>query len=288
MSDNSLFMLIRTKYHTLSSTQKSVADFVLTNSKTAMLLTIHDLADECNTSVATITRFFQKLGFSSYQVFRVKLAQEVSLQSSQSIYEDINGQDIAAYDSIREIKRKILSSIVNALNDLDSLITETDIAAVTNFICKANKILFFGVGGSSFIAQDASHKFMRLGLNVISESNDHLMYIHCTHTVSSDLLFLVSQSGESKSALECARLVKENGVRIIALTSCKTSTLAHLSDVVLLSSTKETKYHTDAMIARILQLGIIDMLYVPVVLHLGSKGIKMLNKSRLAVAITKT
>jgi len=288
MSDRSLFTLIRTKYHTLSPTQKSIANFVLNNSEAAMLLTIHDLADECNTSVATITRFFQKLGLLSYQVFRVMLAQEVSLQSSQSIYEDIKGQDIAVSDSTRKIKRKILSSIVDSIHDLDSLISEKDIDTAAQFIYQGNKLLFFGVGGSSFIAQDASHKFLRLGLNAITENSDHMMYIHCTHTTSSDLLFLVSQSGESKSTLECAKLVKKNGAQIIALTGCKTSTLAHLADIVLLSSAKETKYHTDAMIARILQLGIIDMLYVLVVLNLGSKGIKMLNMSRLAVAITKT
>ncbi len=288
MSDNSLFMLIRTKYHTLSLTQKSVADFVLKHSEIAMLLTINDLADECKTSVATITRFFQKLGFLSYHVFRVRLAQEVSSQSAPAIYEDIKGQDIAACDSIPKIKRKILSAIVDSINDLDSLITEKDITAATKFISQANKLLFFGVGGSSFIAQDAAHKFMRLGLNVTTESSDHIMYIHCTHTASSDLLFLVSQSGESKSVLECAKLVLENGAHIIALTGCKTSALAKLADVVLLSSAKETKYHTDTMIARILQLSIIDILYVPVVLNLGSKGINMLNKSRLAVAITKT
>lgn len=287
MSDNSLFTLIRTKYHALSTSQKAIADFLLNNSEIAMLLTINELANECNTSVATISRFFQKLGIASYQTLRVKLAQEVSLKSPQSIYEDIKEPGISAVDSIQEIKRKVTTSIIESIHDLNSLVHDNDIASAVDFIANANKILFFGVGGSSLIAQDAYHKFMRLGMNVVTESSEHLMYTHCTHAASSDILFLVSQSGESKGAIECAKLAKENGARIIALTGCNTSTLARHADAVLLSSAKETKYHTDAMIGRILQLCLIDILYVLTVLRLGNKGLKKINKSRLAVAITK-
>lgn len=287
MSDTSLFTLIRTKYHTLSTSQKAIADFLLNNGEEAMLLTINDLADTCNTSVATISRFYQKLGIVSYQALRVKLTQEISLKSDQSVYEDIKGEKILEIDSISKIQRKVISSINDSIHDLNDLLSENDIDAAVNFLIHAHKILFFGVGGSAIIAQDAYHKFIRLGISAVTESSEHLMYIHCTHCAASDILFLVSQSGESKSVVGCAKLAKENGARIIVLTGCKTSSLAKYADVVLLSSAKESKFHTDAMIGRIMQLCIIDILYVLSVLRLGNKGIKKINKSRLSVASTK-
>jgi DNA-binding MurR/RpiR family transcriptional regulator len=46
----------------------------------------------------------------------------------------------------------------------------------------------------------------------------------------------------------------------------------------------ETKYRSDAVVSRILQLVIIDVLYVAIVLEMGSVVVARLNQSRLAVA----
>ena len=46
----------------------------------------------------------------------------------------------------------------------------------------------------------------------------------------------------------------------------------------------ETKYRSDAVVSRILQLVIIDVLYVAIVLETGSMATASLNQSRLAVA----
>ncbi|WP_425058970.1 HTH-type transcriptional regulator HexR [Sporomusa carbonis] len=288
MLGESLFSIIRTHYHTLSSTQKLIADYVLNHSETAVLLSISDLAAECKTSETTVMRFLQKLGYSSYQVFRVKMAQELSGRVPQAIYVDIKDQEINSSDDEAKIKRKVLSSVATSIHDLNHLINDDDLSQAVSLLYQANKILFFGSGGSAVVAHDAFHKFLRLGLNVVNEFSPHLMYLHCTHTTARDVIFLVSHSGESKEVIECANLAKKNQARIIALTSYKNSTLAKLADVCFLSSTSEKKYHTDAMVSRIIQLIIVDLLYVPLVLKLGQKGIRNINKSRLAVAWTKT
>lgn len=289
MLETSLFSTIRTYYHTLSPTQKVIADYVLNKSKTAVLLSISDIAAECNTSETTVMRFLQKLGYSSYQVFRVKMAQELAAQVPQAIYENINAlEEIHSSDDVAQVKQKILSSVTTSLHDLSNLIDDQAISETVHLLQQANKILFFGCGGSAVIAHDAFHKFLRLGLTVINEFSSHLMLLNCTHTTEQDVVFLVSHSGESTETIECARLAKANKAQVVVLTSYQNSTLAKLADVCFFSSTSERKYHTDAMVARIIQLVIVDLLYVPLVLELGHTGIENINKSRLAVAVTKT
>ncbi|WP_245692304.1 MurR/RpiR family transcriptional regulator [Sporomusa acidovorans] len=289
MPENNLFSIIRTRYHTLSPAQKIIGDYILKNSNSVVLLSISDLASECKTSETTVIRFLQKIGYSSYQVFRVKLAQELSPNQPQAIYENITGsEEITSSDDIAQIRHKILSSVSASLQDLRRLIDDTAISSAVHLLHKAKKILFFGSGGSAVIAHDAFHKFLRLGLNVVNDFSSHLMFLNCTHTTEHDVIFLVSHSGESIDTIECAKLAKANQARIIAITSYQNSTLAKIADVCLLSSTSEKKYHTDAMVSRIIQLVIVDMLYVPLVLKLGETGIEKINKSRLAVARTKT
>lgn len=282
MTTNNIFAEIRTRYNILSPTQKKIADYILSNRENVIMLSISDLAQKCNTSETTIMRFLRKLGYDSYQVFRVKVAQEVSGNSTRAIYEEIKSSD-----NVDDIIKKVIMSTVTSINDLNNILDDKAVETVVELICKCKRLLFIGVGASGIIANDAFHKFLRLGLNVITCNDSHIMSIMSTHTDSSDLLFVFSHSGESHEVLDAVELAKQNGAKIVAVTSYKHSTITKYADIVLLSSTNETKYRSDAMASRIIQLVIIDILYVAVVLKLGPSSIKKVNKSRLAVAKRK-
>jgi DNA-binding MurR/RpiR family transcriptional regulator len=278
----SLFTDIRTKYHTLSPTQKQVADFVLKNFEQVILWSISDLAAECQTSETTIVRFLRKLGFTSYQVFRVRMAQEVSEQSGQGIYEEITQED-----SLEQVKEKVVLSTINSLKDLNQLITEELLEKVTDLLIHSGKILFCGVGASGAVAMDGFHKFLRLGLDVAVFTDNHLMNIACSHAKKDTTIFVITHSGESRDLLEAVELAKARHAKVVALTSYQHSSITKLVDAILLSSSNETRFRSDAMVSRILQLVIIDMLYVAMVLRLGRPAIENVNQSRLAVASKK-
>lgn len=278
----SVYSEIRTKYNTLSPVQKEIADIVLSSGEDIVLMTISDLAEKCNTSETTIMRFLRKLGINSYQVFKVKIAQELSSSPSKIIYEDVEPDD-----SIEEIKNKVIYSTNTSIQDLTNILPDDAVECVINLICNANRILFFGVGASGAIACDAFHKFLRIGMNVSFCNDPHIMSILSSQTSDKDLIFAISHSGESREILDAVDIAKENKAKIASITSYPNSTLAKISDGVLLSSTNERKYRSDAMVSRIVQLVIIDILYVILVLKQGPKAIKNVNKSRLAVAKKK-
>ncbi len=277
-----LFSHIRTQYHLLSPTQKQIADFVLANADEVILLSLGDLAEKCRTSETTILRFLRKLGFDSYQVFRVKMAQDASNHSGQAIYEEIQ-----VGDSLDQVRQKVIASTVNSMQDLNNLIKTEVVDQVTDRILKANRLVFCGVGASGVVAVDAFHKFLRLGLDTAYFNDTHFMNIACSHVDAGSLVFFISHSGESRDILDAAALARDSRARIVAVTSYAHSTLTKMADFVLLSSSNETKYRSDAMVSRILQLVIIDILYVGVVLKAGEAGIDKVNTSRLSVAKKK-
>ncbi len=277
-----IFSHIRTRYHTLSPAQKQIADYVLNNAEQVILFSLGDLGEKCNTSETTILRFLRKLGFDSYQVFRVRIAQDMSNHSGNAIYEEI-----LAGDTLDQIRQKVVMSTVDSIQDLNNLMNTEILDKVTQYILKASRIFFCGVGASGVVAIDAFHKFLRLGFNVSYYNDTHFMNIACANADANTLVVVISHSGESRDIIEAVKLAKENRAQVVAMTSYIHSSITKLADVVLLSSSNETKYRSDAMVSRILQLVIIDILYVAVVLKLGDKGIDIVNKSRLAVARKK-
>lgn len=96
-------------------------------------------------------------------------------------------------------------------------------------------------------------------------------------------MFAVSHSGRTREILNCVRLARENGVKVVAITSYGDSPLTEMADFVLLSSTNDTEYRSDAMLSRIVQMVIIDILYVSVILKLSPQSLENLKRSQNAV-----
>jgi DNA-binding MurR/RpiR family transcriptional regulator len=115
-----------------------------------------------------------------------------------------------------------------------------------------------------------------------------MMSIICTHAKQSEVVLAFTHSGESRAILDCTELAKQNKVPIIVVTSYPNSSITKSASILLLSSTNEMRFLSDAVISRIIQLVIIDVLQTNILLRLGEQGIVNLNKSRIAVAKKKT
>ncbi len=114
------------------------------------------------------------------------------------------------------------------------------------------------------------------------------MNIICAHSTPDDLFIAVSHTGESQEVLNAVSIARKNGSKIISLTSYANSSLAKMSDLYLLSSTNDKKYHSEAMASRIVQLTIIDILYIATFMQNEDVYFEEMNKSRIAVALNKT
>ncbi len=257
--EKNVFTEIRVKYNTLSKNQKTVANYILKNSKKCVRMTLSELGKECSLSETTIIRFINKLDYKSYQAFRLDMAQDIIKDGGTM---DEENCDIEPGDSISDVKRKVIRNASSAINDISKLIDDNKLISVIEMIEKAERVMFFGAGGSGVIAMDVYHKFLKCGKDVIHENNSHLALIHSAHLTSNDMLVLISHEGESREVLECARLAQSQGAKVLAVTSYMNSDLAKMADVCIFSSTNDAAYYTEAMVSRLVQLVIMDILVV--------------------------
>ena len=275
--------LIRVKYNTFSDSQKVVADYVLGHPNEVMLNTLNELATACSVSETTVLRFLHKIRFNSYQLFRINLTQELSKGTTHAVYEDV-----AAEDSAEQIMKKIISATVSSLKDSLQVIDPGDLECFVQHILSARRILVIGVGASASVATDLFHKLIKLGFDAACSNDPHMTNIMCSNLTKKDFLIVFSHSGESREVLDGVAIARENDAPVGAVTSYLKSTLANLSDFVLCSSSLETKFRSDAMTSRIIQIVIIDILYVSIVAKLGDKVLPQIYKTRIAVAKNKT
>lgn len=290
------FAEIRSRYQLLSSDQKRVADLIMSDTSLAPHLTLSELAARCRLSETTVVRFIKKLGYDSYQLFRLEAAQEAAQAAAQQAAQesaagglrtaDAYG-DVANGDGAETVLRKVCAAASSSIADVAAVSDAASLERLVDWLLGAERVLFHGAGGSAVVALDAHHKFLRLGLNALHESVGHLAIIRAAHLGPNDLAVLFSHSGESREVLECGRNAAAAGCRVVAVTSYPKSTLARSADLVLLSSSAEPSFYTDAMVSRLVQLVLFDAVFVAASLRLGKAGADAVERSRKAIAGSK-
>ena len=78
-----LFIRIENLKPSFNKAFLNVADFILSNKEELKYMRIKNLAERCNVSEATITRFIKKIGFSSFHNFKMVVAQVEAINEEE-------------------------------------------------------------------------------------------------------------------------------------------------------------------------------------------------------------
>lgn len=266
----------------LSAAEARVADYFMENLEDILDLSISDLAARCRVSEATIVRFYRKLGFSGYMELKIHLAKDLSATTKGEIL-----KDVTVDDDIDQIAAKVFSSTQAALDETLHHLDRKELARAVEAIYRAPAVYFFGFAGSAAVAMDAWHKFTRLGISAFYSDDAHMQAILISQARPGSVILAISHSGESVDLVDIFNMVQGRNIARICITGFPNSSLARRTDIKLFTSAQETRYRTDAMISRIMQLTILDVIYTGVALRLADEGLKAVAESKLAVSRKK-
>lgn len=269
---------LREIYNTLNGAEKRVAEYILNDPQNIVQLSITELAEQSKSGEATIFRLCKKLGYKGYQELKIKIAGEV-ISPIENIHEEINEGDNALL-----IMQKVINSTISSLNETLKINDYRELEKAINIISSSRQVAFFGMGGSASVASDGYHKFLRSGKKCEYNSDSHFQAMIASIYDENDCIVAISSTGSNKELVENIKIARENGVKIIAITSNSKSPISKVSNVVLISYGIETSFKSEAMESRISALTLIDCLFVGVCLKNKDDYFKHLAKIRSAIA----
>lgn len=246
----------------MTRAEQKVARVVLASPYRILRKSIGLLAGEAGVSEPTVIRFCRAFNCKGFQDFKLQLAQDLATGAHFS--ETRLSIDETAPDLITKV---IDSGIASLIKVRDSLPPDAVQSAV-ELLAAADRIEFYGLGGSGIVAQDAQHKFFRLGVPVVAYSDPTV------HAVSASLLgpgcviVAISQSGATQDIIASAELGLAAGAKVIAITAAD-SALAGLATVCLPMNSLEDEDFYAPIKSRMAHLAIIDVLAVGVALSRG-------------------
>jgi RpiR family carbohydrate utilization transcriptional regulator len=255
----------------LPPAEQRVAKLVLADARSFASLPVSELAERSHVSKPTVIRFCRSVGYDGLADFKLKLAGAVN-EGVPFVHRAVDEDDKPA-DIVVKVIDNAVSALLKYRNDAASHAFERAIEALSAACQQGRRIEFFGVGNSGIVAQDAQHKFFRLGVAASAISDGHVQVMSATMLQPGDCAVIISNSGRSRDLLDAAEIARRKGATTIVITASG-SPLAHTANgqqhVLLAADHPEDYDRYSPMVSRLLHLVIIDILTTGVALRLGS------------------
>ncbi|GAC1043512.1 MurR/RpiR family transcriptional regulator [Rhizobium sp. No.120] len=256
----SILRKISAQLETMAPADRQIGQFIVDNPDQMLRLSSAALAVETGRSQSSVVKFSQKLGYAGYQELKLAVS-EAKAQEWQAPAGMIHGT-IEVGDGYLTILQKLLGSKMQAMQQTISVNNEADIEKALEALHDARRIHLAGVGASSLVARDFSYKLMKLGRNVLHDSDSHVQMANASTLGPDDLLFALSYSGASIETLRIAELASQRQATVIAVTGLQDNPLSRVADICLHTVGDEDRVRSSAITARDAQLMLTDLLFI--------------------------
>jgi DNA-binding MurR/RpiR family transcriptional regulator len=230
-----------------TSKQRMVAAYYLENHEQAVFMSIPQLAEAIQVSTATITRFAQELGYSTFSAFhedfrklvRGQLKPATRLRKRSKLSDQLS-------DQIQRCCAQDLMNIQQTYENID----QQNFKRAAEMIIDARWIWVVGFRGSYMLAYETSFNLNQILRKItLIGSSDH-NYLDSTVMIKpNDLMIAFSFSRFSKLTIEVVREAKKRDAKTLTFSDRIVSPLTPYSDVGFVVQVNGMSFHNSYVAA---------------------------------------
>ena len=257
---------VKASLSSLAPAEQRVGKLVLSDPRAFAKLPISTLADKAHVSKPTVVRFCRSMGYDGLSDFKLKLAGSVN-EGVPFIHRSVDADDKTGDVMVKVIDNTV-AAFLKYRNDASTGSIEKAVTVLAETFTTGKRIEFFGAGNSGIVAQDAQHKFFRLGVNTIAYSDGHMQVMSASLLGAGDCVVIISNSGRTRDLMDACDIARKNSATAIVITTSG-SPLASAGHIHLSADHPEGFDRYSPMVSRLMHLLIIDILATCVALRIG-------------------
>lgn len=197
-----------------SRAERRLAEQALADISFATLAPIKEFAERADVSEPTVTRFCRALGCAGVREFKLGLAQ-VRAIGGLYMFPEPHARDADA----RRIVSSVFDSAISALERVRDAADMDAIGIAGRALAGARQVAAFGSGGvSSLAAVEMQTRLFRYGIPVAAHIDGQMQRMAASVLRPGDACIAFSASGEVASLVDAARLAREGGAAVVAVT----------------------------------------------------------------------
>lgn len=259
MNQKKCLLTIKNRYADLTTTEQTVANYILQNSQDVIHMPIASFAENAGVVKSAVIRCCKSLGFEGYSDLKIALAMELSQNRKLNYNPYIDTDDDAG-----AILDKVFSSNVKTLHDTAEKIDRNILRTAVSLLDQAKIIYIYAIGTSSGIAQEFQYRLMQIGKTALCINDVPTMKVSSLNIKEGDVAIGISHSGRTIATIEALQAAKTQGASTLCITSYPGSKITENSDYSIEIYSDEIDYPMEAISARIAHLSVIDALTIAI------------------------
>ncbi len=254
LAPRNILEAVRAMRPEMRRSDRKVADAVLEDPRRILNATVAETAEIAQVSQPTVIRFCSSIGCDGFQDFKIRLAQSLVL-GTPATQSAINFDDTPD-----EVAAKIFDYTMTSLDWARHKLDMVQINEAVETILAARSLEIFGFGASGIVAQDFQQKFPLLGIPCRATLDSHQQLMAASMMQPDDVAIAISNTGKTLLLIELARLAKEQGSKVIAITGSSQTALSNYADILINVETLENTDLFTPTTSRIAALVAVDII----------------------------
>lgn len=260
----SCLLKLQQLYASLPASEQKLADYLQQFPAQARQMSSKALAEAAQVSQSSVVKFAQKLGYRGFTELRLALSDDVIRRETQADSVTLHNQ-IRSDDPLPRVADKLIAEHIRTLQSTLQLNDDPALTQAVQLLLQARRIQICGIGSSGLVAKDLSYKLLKIGINVLCETDAHVQLTIAQTLSADDVLLAISFSGERREVNLAAQEARQQGAQVLALTGFQPNSLQQLATHCLYTVADEQTVRSAAMFSRTAQLALTDLLFMGMV-----------------------
>lgn len=214
-----ILIKIQKQFNEFTKKEKAIARYILEFKAEVKDMSITKLAENTGASTATITRFAKKVGVKNFVELKMKINLSNNFNSDKKV---------------DDLFLNITNYYKEVIDNSKKLVDKNKILNLVDKIKSAEKVYIYGIGSSGLTADEMRLRLLRMGFNVSSITDSHLMKINSAIISENELVIAISISGKTKEIVESLKIAQENGANTLLITSFENTEAEKYADLKVL------------------------------------------------------
>ena len=277
MANSPISDQIRSRYASFSPSERQVADYVCDHISQVSRMSIRDLKQAIGVSEPTVFRFCKALGYNGFKEFKISLAEQ-----TPTFQEYFTASPSEGKSEVQNLVERMLLAGRDTVDATLRMLHYDQLEQAALRILSARRVLLFGLSTSYSVACDIQRRLTRIGLSAWAVNEFHEAAPQLTRFDQDDLLICVTQTGETREALETAQKAYELGVPVLAITVLPASPVCRFATLVLQTYAPELSDNRLGITTRMAQFAMADALYMAITHHMGAHVAELMTSSNVS------
>lgn len=227
---NSLYYM-RDNIDNMTKTERIIAAYILKNPASIVSDTLKILAKKMGVAEGSIINFSKMIGFSGFSEMKLNIAQCITPVTAFDKKNDLSA------GGGKELMKQLIDNVTASFRTTYDLMDENRFNEAVNLLLEAQNIEIYGFTSSAALAYDTYYRMMKLGLPVKAVTDPLICQVSALMLNKDSVVIAISASGRNHDLIRALNVAREQGVKIICITSAASSPVAKISDIAFVTGT---------------------------------------------------